>query len=62
MLAFAIGKAGYGGDGIRDVIATLKNFPTVLGGTLYMAPDHFTRASSVGLWLVKQGSLVPLTG
>jgi branched-chain amino acid transport system substrate-binding protein len=62
MFAFAIGKAGYDGDGIRDVIATLKNFPTVLGGTLYMAPDHFTRASSVGLWLVKQGSLVPLTG
>jgi len=62
MFAYAIGKAGYDGDGIRDVIATLKNFPTVLGGRLYMAPDHFTRASSVGLWVVKRGSLVPLTG
>jgi branched-chain amino acid transport system substrate-binding protein len=61
MFAYAIGKAGYNGDGIRDVIATLKDFPTVLGGTLYMAPDHFTRASSVGLWTVKRGTLVQLT-
>jgi len=38
MFAYAFGKAGDDGDGIRDVIATLKNFPTVLAGRCIWTP------------------------
>lgn len=57
IIAYAIGKVGYDGPRIRDVIATLKNFPTVMGGTISMASDHYTRMP-LGLWLVRHGELV----
>ncbi len=43
MVAFAIGKAGYDGDGIRDAVATLRDFPSVMGGKVSMGADHYTR-------------------
>jgi branched-chain amino acid transport system substrate-binding protein len=58
MFAFAIEKNGYNNEGIRNGIATLKNFPSVLGGTVSMGADHYTEFSSVSLWQVKRGKLV----
>jgi branched-chain amino acid transport system substrate-binding protein len=57
MVAFAIGKAGYDGDGIRNVIAGLRDFPSVMGGKVSMAEDHYTRPP-LALWLVRHGELV----
>jgi len=57
IVAYAIGKVGYDGPRIRDTIATLKNFPTVMGGTISMALDHYTRMP-LALWLVRRGELV----
>lgn len=60
IVAWAIGTVGYDGPKIRDAIATLKNFPTVLGGKISMAPDHYTRMP-LGLWRVRRGELVKAT-
>jgi branched-chain amino acid transport system substrate-binding protein len=62
MYAYAIGKGGYNGDAIREVIATLKGVPSVLGGTIKMGPDHYSEFGSTGLWLVRAGKLIRLPG
>lgn len=56
--AYAIAHAGYNGVAIRDAIANLRGLPSVLGGTIAMAADHYTRFSTAGLWQVKAGKLV----
>jgi len=56
--AYAITKAGYNGEGIRNVIASLKGLPSVLGGTITMGPDHFTVFSTSGYFQVRNGKLV----
>ena len=61
MLAYAIGKGGYDGDGIRNALANLKGFPSVLGGTLTMGADHYTQISSAGLFHVVHGKLVRMS-
>jgi branched-chain amino acid transport system substrate-binding protein len=60
ILAYAIGKGGYDSDGVRNALAGLKNFPSVLGGTLSMGDDHYTQIGAVGLFYVKNGKLVKL--
>jgi branched-chain amino acid transport system substrate-binding protein len=60
MLAYAIGKAGYNGPAIRDVLATLKDFPTVFGGTVSMQDDHRTLFRKVGFYQVRHGKLTPI--
>ncbi len=58
IIAYAIGKGGYDGDGIRTALATLRGFPSVLGGSLTMGADHYTQISSAGLFQVQHGKLV----
>jgi branched-chain amino acid transport system substrate-binding protein len=57
--AYAIERAGYNGERIRGVIAGLRDFPSVMGGTLSMGEDHYTRPP-LALWLVQRGELVRL--
>lgn len=58
LIAYAIGKGGYDGDGIRNALASVRGFPSVLGGTLTMGTDHYTQISSAGLFQVQHGKLV----
>jgi ABC-type branched-subunit amino acid transport system substrate-binding protein len=60
ILAAVIAKAGYDAEGIRNALATLKGFPSVLGGTLSMGEDHYTQIGSIGLFEVRRGQLVRL--
>lgn len=60
MYAYAIGKAGYNGERIRNVLTTLQGVPSALGGTITMKPDHYTQMTSIGLWQVKGGKLTPV--
>lgn len=60
MLAFALERAGDDSDGIRSVLAGLKNFPSVLGGSVSMGEDHYTQISAIALWQVSGGKLVRL--
>ena len=60
MLAYAIERGGYTGEGIRNALAGLRGVPSVLGGTIAMGDDHYTTISSVALWQVKSGTLVKL--
>jgi ABC-type branched-subunit amino acid transport system substrate-binding protein len=61
ILAHVIGTVGYDAEAIRAALTTLKGVPSVLGGTITMGPDHYTRFSNLGLWKVKAGKLVRLT-
>jgi branched-chain amino acid transport system substrate-binding protein len=61
IFAYAIGKVGYNGEAIRGVIATLKGFPSVLGGAVTMGADHYTIFSNNRLWQVRRGKLIPFT-
>jgi len=56
--AYAIDRAGYSGPGIRNVIASLSGVRSVLGGTITMGADHYTRNGSIALWQVRNGALV----
>ena len=56
--AYAIGASSYNGEAIRNVILTLKDFPSALGGTVSMGPDHYAVLSHVGLWQARNGKLV----
>jgi ABC-type branched-subunit amino acid transport system substrate-binding protein len=58
MFAYAIGRAGYNGEAIAKQLATLKDVPSVLGGTIVMDADHYSAPSTDSLWLVRNGSLV----
>jgi branched-chain amino acid transport system substrate-binding protein len=60
MLAYVIGKAGYNGPAIRDALASLKDFPTVFGGTISMQDDHRTLFHKTGLFVVRHGKLTPI--
>ncbi len=60
MLAYAIRKAGYDGDGIREAIAGLRDFPSVMGGKVSMADDHYTRPP-LALWHVQRGELTRIS-
>ena len=60
ILAYAIGKAGYNGPAIRDTLATLKDFPTVFGGTISMQDDHRTLFHKIGMYQVRRGKLTPV--
>lgn len=62
MFAYAINRVGYNGELIRGVIASLKAFPTIFGGTVSMGSDHYTQFSNAGLWQVQKGTLVRLSG
>ena len=64
ILAYAIGKGGYNGERIRDVLLTLRGVPSVLGGDIEMRPNHYTKISVIGLFQVRRGTLVrvPLAG
>lgn len=59
--AYAIGKTSYNGEAIRNVIVSLKGFPSVLGGTITMGPDHFTEFPTAGFFQVRNGKLVRLS-
>lgn len=61
MYAFAIGKAGYNGEAIRDQIANLKTVPSVFGGTIEMAANHYTVSSALSLWQVRGERLVKIS-
>ncbi len=62
MYAAAIAKGGYSGQAIRDAIVTSTGVPSVFGGTITMGPNHYTVTSSVGLWQVRGGRLVRVSG
>jgi branched-chain amino acid transport system substrate-binding protein len=62
MFAYAIDKVGYNGEAMRGAIATLKGVPSVLGGTITMGPDHYSEFGAAGLWQVKAGKLVRISG
>jgi branched-chain amino acid transport system substrate-binding protein len=57
IMAYALGKAGYDSEGVRKEFAALKDFPSVLGGTLTMGDDHYTQIGAVALWHVKHGKI-----
>jgi len=59
--AAAIAKGGYSGPAIREFVATLHGMPSVLGGTITMGPDHFTKFTSAGFFQVRSGKLVRLS-
>jgi len=60
MLAYLIGKVGYNGPAIRDALATLKDFPTVFGGTVSMQDDHRTLFHKITVYQVRRGKLTPI--
>jgi branched-chain amino acid transport system substrate-binding protein len=62
MYAAAIAKAGYDGTAIRNEIVSSSGVPSVFGGTITMGPNHYTVTSSVGLWQVRAGRLVRVSG
>lgn len=55
--AYAIGKAGYNGAAIRDVIANLDGVPSVFGGKIKMGADHYSISSTMDVWNVRRGQL-----
>lgn len=61
ILAAGIAKVGYDGPKLRDYLATLKDFPTVFGGTVSMQADHRTKFHRLGLYQVRHGKLVTIT-
>lgn len=61
ILAAGIAKVGYDGPKLRDYLATLKDFPTVFGGTVSMEADHRTKFHRIGLYQVRHGKLVAIT-
>jgi ABC-type branched-subunit amino acid transport system substrate-binding protein len=58
MLAYAIGKGGYNGDGIRNALLDLRGVPSIFGGQIEMQANHFTKIRAIGLWQVRAGNLV----
>jgi branched-chain amino acid transport system substrate-binding protein len=60
MFAYAIKRGGYSGEAIRTALSTLQGVPSALGGTITMKPDHYTQVSSVGMFQVRKGELVPV--
>jgi branched-chain amino acid transport system substrate-binding protein len=58
MIAHAIDKGGYNGDGVQRVLANLKDFPSVFGGTVGMGENHRTIIKAIGLFQVQRGQLV----
>jgi branched-chain amino acid transport system substrate-binding protein len=54
--AWAIGRAGYNGEAIRNQIASLKGeVPSLMGGTIAMGADHYSLTAGMGMWQVKAG-------
>jgi ABC-type branched-subunit amino acid transport system substrate-binding protein len=62
MYAAAIAKSSYDGQAIRNAIVSSTGVPSVFGGTITMGPNHYTVTSSVGLWQVRGGRLVRVSG
>jgi branched-chain amino acid transport system substrate-binding protein len=63
MYAWAIGKAGYNGEGIRNQIAALNGeVPSVLGGNIAMGADHYTSLAGIALWQVRKGIQIKILG
>ena len=58
MLAYAIRKGGYDGDGMRKALLTMRGVRSVFGGDVAMQEDHYSKFSSLGLWQVRVGKLV----
>jgi branched-chain amino acid transport system substrate-binding protein len=56
--AYAIGKVGYNGVAIRDVIANLNGLPSVFGGKIQMGADHYSISSTMDVWNVRGGELL----
>jgi branched-chain amino acid transport system substrate-binding protein len=62
ILAFAIDRGGYTGEGIRNQIAALKGeVPSLMGGTITMGTDHYSQTAGIGLWQVQKGREVKVT-
>ena len=59
--AAAISKTSYNGTAIRNFVATLHGMPSVLGGTITMGSDHFTKFTSAGFFQVRSGRLVRMS-
>jgi branched-chain amino acid transport system substrate-binding protein len=59
--AAAIAKTSYKGTAIRDFVASLHGMPSVLGGTITMGSDHFTKFTSAGFFQVQSGRLVRMS-
>lgn len=60
MYAAAIAHGGYNGDAIAKQLAVLKGVPSVLGGTITMASDHYSVPATDRLSQIRKGQLVPV--
>lgn len=60
LFAYAIDRAGDNGEAIRSVIASLKDFPSALGGTVSMGSDHYAVLGDMGLWQARNNQLAPV--
>lgn len=62
ILAYAIDKGGYTGEGIRNQIAALKGeVPSLMGGGITMGADHYSQGAGISLWQVQKGREVKVT-
>jgi len=61
LFATSIAKSSYNGEAIRNVLATIKGVPSVLGGTITMGADHYTLSDAPALWQAKNGKEIKLT-
>jgi len=59
MVKKAIEQNGFTADGIRRGLASIKDLPSVAGGTITMGPDHQT-TPSVALYKVQAGKAVEI--
>jgi branched-chain amino acid transport system substrate-binding protein len=60
IMAYAIGKGGYTGDGVRSALLSLRGVPSVFGGEIEMKPNHYTKISAIGLFRVRAGKLTKI--
>lgn len=61
MIARAIEIGGYNGEGVRNALASIKDVPSIFGGTITMGASHYTDISAESLWQVRRGQEVRLT-
>jgi branched-chain amino acid transport system substrate-binding protein len=61
LFAYSIGKSSYNGEAIRNVLATVKGVPSVLGGTITMGADHYTVGEAAALWQARGNGEVKIT-
>ena len=61
LFAYSIGKSSYNGEAIRNVLATVKGVPSVLGGTITMGADHYTVGEAASVWQARGSREVKIT-